>query len=207
MFTNDLRFEGFTTQDWTRLAKAFRPRPGVEPSSESGGGVIVVTADGRPVKLLSTRTGRIQLTGARSERSVSALEWPVSLESLAGAFDASWAVELEWSALNDLMDAWADKLVPDHDAFDHEAQQRAPQKHRPQPRHPCQSHRRQRDGRGRRIGRPGAQPSLDRQIGRRRRPEEILRPPDRDQPKGQGGDDVAYRFDARAPHLAPAPTL
>ncbi|MCA9633560.1 MAG: hypothetical protein KC766_38180 [Myxococcales bacterium] len=118
MFTNDLRFEGFTTQDWTRLAKAFRPRPGVEPSSESGGGVIVVTADGRPVKLLSTRTGRIQLTGARSERSVSALEWPVSLESLAGAFDASWAVELEWSALNDLMDAWADKLVPDHDAFD-----------------------------------------------------------------------------------------
>lgn len=118
MFTNDLRFEGFTTQDWTRLAKAFRPRPGAESPSDVGGGVVVVTADGRPVKLLSTRTGRLQLAGARGERSVSGLDWPVSLESLAKAFDANWAVELEWAALNDLMDRWADKLTPEHDAFD-----------------------------------------------------------------------------------------
>ena len=118
MFTNDLRFEGFTTQDWTRLAKAFRPRPGSQSPSDVGGGVIVVTSEGRPVKLLSTRTGRIQLTGARGDRSVSALEWPVSLESLAKAFDAHWAIELEWSALNDVVDLWAEKLTPEHDAFD-----------------------------------------------------------------------------------------
>lgn len=151
MLTSDVRFDGFTTQDWTRLAQAFRPRnPAETPKPRSverevatnpvvrRGGVVVVTQGDRPVKLLSTESGRVDFSGRTAPPSVadsaprsaelkntgpsgaalSAFEWPVSLESLAAAFDARWAVELEWGALDALMDSWASKLLPAHDAFD-----------------------------------------------------------------------------------------
>jgi len=143
VLTADVRFEGFTTQDWTRLAQAFRPNTPPAPPSEDQaagavvrrGGVVVVTHDERLVKLLSTKSGRVDFSGRQARASgdaessappssappssaLSAFEWPVSLESLAAAFDARWAVELEWGALGTLMDNWASKLSPTHDAFD-----------------------------------------------------------------------------------------
>ncbi|MBX3184091.1 MAG: hypothetical protein KIT72_01100 [Polyangiaceae bacterium] len=123
MLTPDVRLDGFSTRDWTRLAQALRPAgepPPRDPGARSGG-VVVVTLGGRPVKLVSTHTGRVKLAPgvARSDGAgLAKLDWPVSLDSLAAALGARWAVELAWGALDELVSTWSGRLTPEQDAFD-----------------------------------------------------------------------------------------
>lgn len=115
MFTRDVRFEGFTTGDWVRLAELFRRPRSIErepatPDTGAGerreGGVIAVTTGERLRKLLSTRHGRL---------AVRDVPWPSSLETLAERHGARWGLELQTGALEDLMDRFGERLRPEQD--------------------------------------------------------------------------------------------
>jgi hypothetical protein len=116
MFTRDVCFEGFTTADWARLGDVLRPRAPArvrfeqEPAAGGvEGGVIAVTTGQRLRKLLSTRSGRLPLSGE---------PWPESLERLAGRHGARWALELHTGALEELMDRFGERLRPEHDSLE-----------------------------------------------------------------------------------------
>ena len=99
MLTPDVRLEGFTAEDWTRLLELFRPRHIERETTRARGGLFVIHGGGRIRKMLHTRLGRIEPTGA----------WPRTppegaLRDLAGEHDASWAVAAEVGALEEVME-------------------------------------------------------------------------------------------------------
>jgi hypothetical protein len=102
MLSPDVRVEGFSAEEWLRLAHVLRP-PGKPVSATPGavGGVVAVTTSGRLRKLISTRTGRIDL---------SPHPWPLELHELATRHGARWAVELTTGSLERLADRFADRL-------------------------------------------------------------------------------------------------
>ena len=64
MLTADVRFEGWTTETWTRFLDLWKPR--ATPDREATrprGGVIAIHEDGRLRKLMHTRTGRLDPRG------------------------------------------------------------------------------------------------------------------------------------------------
>ena len=90
MLTPDVRFEGWTTETWTRFLHLWKPR--ATPDREATrprGGVIAIHEGGRLRKLLHTRTGRLDPRGP----------WPISLSELAETHHASWALAAESGAL------------------------------------------------------------------------------------------------------------
>lgn len=101
MLTPDVRIEGFDAADWKALGELLgeigRPSPGAPR-----GGVILLIDGGRVVKLLSTTRGRL-------DPSVAAAEG--SLEALALAHHAAWAIRVDRSSLAELGDRFAWKLV------------------------------------------------------------------------------------------------
>jgi len=101
----DVRFEGFTTTDWTRVLSLFRPR---RLSSEQRdptrprGGVVAVHARGTLVKLVHTEAGRLRLDDAQRA-------FPCPAEALAHAHHASWCAILEAGTLESIMDRFAER--------------------------------------------------------------------------------------------------
>src|SRR5258706_7080726 len=82
MFTKDVRFEGWTTEDWSRLLTLWKRPP--EPGSEAtGGGLLIIHSGGRVRKMLHTKRGRIDKDG---------VPWPAPLPPLAAQHGASWIV-------------------------------------------------------------------------------------------------------------------
>ncbi len=119
MLTRDVRLEGFTTQDWVRLAEVFRApvakardaRPVSEPAppgSARRGGVVVLTTGQRLRKVLSTERGRLD---------PSAQPWPEPLADLAERHEARWAAELHTGALDELMERFAARLRREHETL------------------------------------------------------------------------------------------
>ncbi len=101
MLTHDVRFEGWTIESWTRFVDVWKPRarPDLEPTRPRGG-VIAIHEEGRLLKLLHTRTGRL-------DPSVS---WPVPLSELAERHHASWALSAENGALEEVMERFGARL-------------------------------------------------------------------------------------------------
>lgn len=100
MFSPDVRFEGFTSADWTRVLLLFQPRrPAARERDPSRphGGVVAVHTGGRLRKLVHTDVGRLRLDDAQRD-------WPMSAEAVAARHDASWAAVIETGALEDIMD-------------------------------------------------------------------------------------------------------
>jgi hypothetical protein len=95
VLTADVRFEGWTVEDWRRFLHLWRPRAhaAVEPTRPRGG-LILVHDGARVRKLLHTHRGRVLTPGP----------WPVSLAELAGTHGASWAVAAHTGALDELME-------------------------------------------------------------------------------------------------------
>jgi hypothetical protein len=99
----DVRFEGFTATDWTRVLSLFRPR---RPSGEQRdpsrprGGVVAVHQHGRLLKLVHTEVGRLRLDDAQRH-------FPCPASELARDHHASWSAVLEAGTLEAIMDRFA----------------------------------------------------------------------------------------------------
>src|SRR3954467_8379741 len=111
VFTRDVSLEGFTHEQWARLGDVFRPldRPHHTTARDAdgpNGGVVAVTTGSTLRKVVSTRSGRID---------VGEQPWPESLESLAARHGARWAAEISTGALDELMDRFGERLSPGQD--------------------------------------------------------------------------------------------
>jgi hypothetical protein len=98
----DVRFEGFTTDDWRRVLSLFTPRRASgEPRDPSRpkGGVVAVHDGGALIKLVHTHVGRLRLDDLRAV-------FPVSAEEVAHRHHASWALVLERGALEAIMEGF-----------------------------------------------------------------------------------------------------
>jgi hypothetical protein len=96
----DVRFEGFTATDWTRVLSLFRPRPAsgeMRDPERPRGCVVAVHSRGRLWKLVHTEVGRLRLDDAQRD-------WPLSTEELARRNHASWAIRIEAGALDSIID-------------------------------------------------------------------------------------------------------
>jgi hypothetical protein len=101
----DVRFEGFTTTDWTRVLSLFRPRRlgGEERSpARPRGGVVAVHAGGTLLKLVHTEVGRLRLDDAQRR-------FPCPAEALAHAHHASWSAVLSAGTLDSIMERFAER--------------------------------------------------------------------------------------------------
>jgi hypothetical protein len=112
VLTADVRFEGWTTEDWIRLVRLWQPRatPDREPTLPRGG-LIIVHEHGQVLKVLHTKRGRLDPTVVGPPSGVSrelalALESgeAATLERLAGDHNAAWALGLRLGALDEVME-------------------------------------------------------------------------------------------------------
>jgi hypothetical protein len=110
VLTADVRFEGWTTEDWIRLVRLWQPRatPDREPTLPRGG-LIIVHEQGQVLKLLHTQRGRIDPTVAESGSSREAARAlmtgeTTALERLAGEHKAAWALGMRLGALDEVME-------------------------------------------------------------------------------------------------------
>jgi hypothetical protein len=118
LLTNDVRFEGWTTEDWIRFLRLWQPR--ATPDREATrprGGVIVVHEDGEILKLLHTQKGRLDPTagllppGEADARALALRAGHASaLGPLAEAHHASWALSLRLGALDEVMERLGARL-------------------------------------------------------------------------------------------------
>jgi hypothetical protein len=81
MLTKDVRFEGWTTEDWSRLLSLWKSTG--EPGAQPRGGLIVIHSQGRVRKILHTGRGRIEKDG---------VVWPSPLDRLAAEHGARWVL-------------------------------------------------------------------------------------------------------------------
>jgi hypothetical protein len=112
VLTADVRFEGWTTEDWSRFLRLWQPRAAAhrEPI-RAHGGIVAVHEDGRVLKLLHTRQGRLDPSSAppaadHVEAFALALRagQPSALVELAKAHHASWALGMRLGALDEVME-------------------------------------------------------------------------------------------------------
>ncbi len=99
MLTADVRFEGWTAEDWQRFLSLWKPRAAPHPAPSghtepAPGGLFVVHDGSRVQKLLHTTKGRLSPD----------IAWPASLESLAESQGASWVVAGRFGALDEAME-------------------------------------------------------------------------------------------------------
>jgi len=82
MLTRNVRFEGWTTEDWSRLLTLWKSSPDTGTSA-SRGGLLVIHSAGRIRKMLHTQRGHIEK---------DATTWPVPLAELAATHGARWVL-------------------------------------------------------------------------------------------------------------------
>jgi hypothetical protein len=110
MLTPDVRFEGWTTETWTRFLHLWKPRatPDRERDRPRGGVIAIFEGRGeesRLRKLLHTRTGRLDPRG----------RWPMTLPELAELHHTSWALSAERGALEEVMERFGARLKRNDD--------------------------------------------------------------------------------------------
>jgi hypothetical protein len=112
VLTPDVRFEGWTTEDWMRFLRLWQPRatPDREPTRPRGG-VVVVHEEGQVLKLLHTRHGRLDPASVlppsdHADARALALRagQPSALGHLARVYNASWALGMRLGALDEVME-------------------------------------------------------------------------------------------------------
>jgi hypothetical protein len=112
LLTHDVRFEGWTTEDWLRFLRLWQPRatPDGEPTRPRGG-VIVVHDGGEVLKVLHTKKGRLDPAsgmpppGEAGARAMALHAGHASaLGSLARTHHASWALGMRLGALDEVME-------------------------------------------------------------------------------------------------------
>jgi hypothetical protein len=118
VLTSDVRFEGWTTEDWIRFLRLWQPRapPDQEPTRPRGG-VVIIHEDGKVLKMLHTHRGRLDpaanpLTQREGEASALALRVaePSALGQLARSQHASWALGMRLGALDEVMERFGARV-------------------------------------------------------------------------------------------------
>jgi hypothetical protein len=112
LLTPDVRFEGWTTEDWLRFLRLWAPR--ATPDREATlprGGIVIVHEEGQVLKLLHTRHGRLDpfdAGGQENPADARALALrhgqPSALGQLARLHHASWAMSMRLGALDEVME-------------------------------------------------------------------------------------------------------
>ncbi len=95
-----MRFEGWTTEAWTRFLHLWKPRAPDDRERDPAaprGGILAIHEAGRLRKLLHTRIGRVPV-------AESAAKWPIELSELARDHHASWALSAHAGALEEVME-------------------------------------------------------------------------------------------------------
>src|SRR3954471_15159142 len=111
MFTQDVRFEGFTTEDWSRLLSLWgSTREVPEAESRPRGGLIAIHREGRLEKLLHAGVGRIDATRER---------WPVPLSELAQRHGARWVLSSQAGSLQALSERFGARTKQGDDFTTH----------------------------------------------------------------------------------------
>jgi hypothetical protein len=110
VLTPDVRFEGWTSDDWMRFTHLWQPRATAERESTRPRGGIIAIHDGRRVrKLLHTGKGRVDLPTT---------PWPLPLPDLAGEHGASWALSAHAGALDEIMERFGARARRGQDAVE-----------------------------------------------------------------------------------------
>jgi hypothetical protein len=105
VLTPDVRFEGFTAEDWQRFLHLFQPRqpegrPLSRPRPVARGGLFVIHDGQRLRKVLHTVKGRASASGP----------WPVPLAELAEAHHADWVVAAHTGGLDECMERFGARV-------------------------------------------------------------------------------------------------
>jgi hypothetical protein len=110
VLTPDVRFEGWTTEDWNRFLHLWKPRaPTDQEATRPRGGVIVIH-DGRRIrKVLHTHKGRLEIPRGA---------WPMPLGDLADDSAASWALSAHVGALDEVMERFGARARRGQDLVD-----------------------------------------------------------------------------------------
>jgi hypothetical protein len=106
MLTADVRFEGWTTETWSRFLDLWKPR--AEPTVEATrprGGVVCVVDGGRVAKLIHTQRGRLDPN----------IAWPQPLAELTAAQGGSWGLILARGALDEVSEQFGARTRREHD--------------------------------------------------------------------------------------------
>ncbi len=111
VLTADVRFEGWTTEDWQRFLSLWKPRasgvPDPSPEERPHGGLFLIHDGVRVRKLLHTGKGRVP----------PPTTWPLSLEQLAATHHASWALAAGLGALDETMERFGARARRQDDAI------------------------------------------------------------------------------------------
>jgi hypothetical protein len=100
----EVRFEGFTHEDWRRFLTLFEPlRPkGTPRSPDRPQGLLIAVHDEHgPTKLLHSKAGRLRLDDIASS-------WPLTAEELAHRHHASWTVVMTQNCLAEVMEQFGE---------------------------------------------------------------------------------------------------
>jgi hypothetical protein len=109
VLTPDVRFEGFTAEDWQRFLHLWKPRaPPERDNVRSRGGLVLVHDGERVRKALHTNNGRMDIPGA----------WPIPLADLADKHHADWALSFHLGALDECMDRFGARARRGDDFID-----------------------------------------------------------------------------------------
>jgi hypothetical protein len=112
LLTADVRFEGWTTEDWTRFVQLWQPRAAPDRElTRPRGGVIALHEDGQILKLMHTHRGRLDPAmsappdGEHDTRALALRTGQFSaMGELARIHHASWALGLRLGALDEVME-------------------------------------------------------------------------------------------------------
>lgn len=106
MLTDDVRFEGWTTESWSRFLHLWKPRASPDREATRARGCVIAVHEGGALrKLLHTHTGRLD----------PRIDWPTSLEALARTYHASWALSLHVGALEEVMERLGARMTREQD--------------------------------------------------------------------------------------------
>jgi hypothetical protein len=123
VLTADVRFEGWTPEDWIRFLRLWQPRVRVEREpAQPHGGLVVVHENGKVLKLLDTRKGRLDPSLASAPEDPAQpralalpLDHPASLAAVARAHGAAWVLAMRLGALDEVMERLGARLKRDDD--------------------------------------------------------------------------------------------
>ncbi|MET0592588.1 MAG: hypothetical protein ABW133_07810 [Polyangiaceae bacterium] len=104
MLTKDVRFEGWATEDWSRLLSLWKSTG--ETSGGPRGGLIVIHAGGKVRKILHTARGRIEKDGG---------PWPSPLAPLAAEHGARWVLASRAGGLENIAERFGARARQEDD--------------------------------------------------------------------------------------------